>query len=159
MLLKNLHCLNKVPKSSHLHSLNLALNVVINLVAKLFFSVENMFFFWANWKWVTKQRRLLCRSFQNKVRRLLSFSWHGQRFLQYSMIFCDSMFSSLQCCKKILLKISPCKIVTSQVLPCHIWLIGTSQKATGLPIGWRLVHLSSGLMKTTCPSHGGARSW
>ena len=44
MLLKNLHCLNKVPKSSHLHSLNLALNVVINLVAKLFFSVENMFF-------------------------------------------------------------------------------------------------------------------
>ena len=43
MLLKNLHCLNKVPKSSHLHSLNLALNVVINLVAKLF-SVENMFF-------------------------------------------------------------------------------------------------------------------
>ena len=66
---------------------------------------------------------------------------------------------SLQCCKKILLKISPCKIVTSQVLPCHIWLIGTSQKATGLPIGWRLVHLSSGLMKTTCPSHGGARSW
>ena len=44
MLLKNLHCLNKVPKSSHLHSLNLALNVVINLVAKLFFfSVENIF--------------------------------------------------------------------------------------------------------------------
>ena len=31
----------------------------------------------------------------SKQRRLLSFSWHGQRFLQYSMIFCDSMFSSL----------------------------------------------------------------
>ena len=158
MLLKNLHCLNKVPKSSHLHSLNLALNVVINLVAK-FFSVENIFF-WANWKWVTKQRRLLCRSFQNKEG---SCHFHGM-----VKVFCNIQWSfvtvcfhhlSLQCCKKILLKISPCKIVTSQFLPCHIWLIGTSQKATGLPIGWRLVHLSSGLMKTTCPSHGGARSW
>ena len=66
MLLKHLHCLNKVPKSSHLHSLNLALNVVINLVAKLFFSVENMFLSDQIGKWVTKQRRLLCRSFQKQ---------------------------------------------------------------------------------------------
>jgi len=93
MLLKNLHCLNKVPKSSHLHSLNLALNVVINLVAKLFFFCRKHFFL-SKLKMSNKTKKAPVQEF-SKQRRLLSFSWHGQRFLQYSMIFCDSMFSSL----------------------------------------------------------------
>ena len=101
-MLKFLHCLNKVPKSSHLHCLNLGLNVVINLVAKLFF-VENMLFFLSKSKMCNKTKKAPVQE----------FFW-----LEKTTKFLVQQQKSLQLCSEML-KPFMAQILTGVATFCH----------------------------------------